>query len=179
LEARELCAALRALPAAASLEEEQLHQLTQYMDLNGDGRLNYVEFLRALYVRAGHGARALLEDSLEAVHRVLHFEFARPLRSLLRRICLGQRCSTVDFRRALISLNQATKAGANENETLSDEQLSCLVDSIDAKMLLDEEEPHFDFENFLDSFSIVDSLEDPELLPENEEDLLKKILEEV
>lgn len=27
----------------------------------GDGRLNYVEFLRALYVRAGHGARALLE----------------------------------------------------------------------------------------------------------------------
>ena len=30
-------------------------------------------------------------------------------------------------RRALLSLNQATKAGANEAETLSDEQLSCLV----------------------------------------------------
>ena len=28
----------------------------------GDGRLNYVELLRGFYVRAGHGARALLED---------------------------------------------------------------------------------------------------------------------
>ena len=35
LEASELITALRALPAAALLEEEQLHQLTQYMDLNG------------------------------------------------------------------------------------------------------------------------------------------------
>ncbi|CAK9060507.1 Hypothetical protein SCF082_LOCUS31862, partial [Durusdinium trenchii] len=137
LEPKEFKDALRELPSGQHLLDEELEHLANYVDLNGDGRINYPELLRALYVRAGQGAKALLEDSLEAVHRVLHFEFARPLRSLLRRLNpAARRCSCSSFRRALHSLNSAGGA------SLSEVQLSCLVDSIDVDTREDEEQPN-------------------------------------
>ncbi|CAE7334251.1 ppt1, partial [Symbiodinium sp. CCMP2456] len=128
LELDELLLALRTLPSCRGLGEEELEAVGKFVDLNGDKRINYAELLRALSVRhcnadpGRRGPKALLEDMLEAVHRVLHFDFAKPLRSLLRRLCPRgcTRCTPAKFRQALESLN------GQEPPRLSTTQLSCL-----------------------------------------------------
>lgn len=162
LEPEEFVSAIRPLKSCAGLTEAQLEAIGRYIDLNGDQRINYAELLNALCVRHTDdgdphtkGPKALLEDMLEAVHRILHFEYARPLRTLLRRLSpLGcTRCTTAKFGKALTVLNSCSGAGL-----LSEHQILGLVETLDVDVRGDESEGHFDFEDFFNSFRIVDTL---------------------
>lgn len=50
--------------AALRPKDVFLHMVRHGLHIQGDGRINYPELLRALYVRAGQGAKALLEAAL-------------------------------------------------------------------------------------------------------------------
>merc|ERR1711957_716169 len=100
------------------------------------------------------GPTAVLEDTLEAVQRVLHFEYARPLRALLRKH-LPAGCTRITTR----TLCQALKAlSSHRGGLLTEKQIQCLVDSMDVTKTPMETEGHFDFEDYSASFQIVDTL---------------------
>jgi len=166
LEPEELIAALKPLRSCSSLSEEQLKAIVEYIDFNGDRRINYVELLNAFCVRhaeggsqtgseVGQGPKALVEDMLEAVHRVLHFEYAEPLRSLLRRLTPPgcTRCTLAKFEKGLSVLNAS--AG---NGLLTTRQIQCLVETLDLDTQSGELEGHFDFEQYFGSLRIVDTM---------------------
>eukprot|EP00931_Biecheleriopsis_adriatica_P118360 TRINITY_DN93794_c0_g1_i1.p1 TRINITY_DN93794_c0_g1~~TRINITY_DN93794_c0_g1_i1.p1 ORF type:complete len:460 (+),score=98.14 TRINITY_DN93794_c0_g1_i1:102-1382(+) len=187
LQQPEFLAAIQHLPSCKTLGEEQMLAVCQYIDSNGDQRINYAELLRALCVRHADsdatvrshrkGPKALLEDMLETIWRTLHFEFQKPLRSLLRRLSPHgcTRCTPEKFKQALVTLNDGASSGA----LLSEQQIRCLVESLDVSIVPPERENHFDFEEFFDSFSIVDTLADYDVGQESDEDLFQKIMQDV
>jgi len=162
LELSELLVAFRALRSCRGLDDSQLQAMASFIDVTGDGRVNYPELLAAFCVRqpkvagpagAAPGPVGLLEDVLEAIYRTLHFEYARPLRVLLRhQLPAGSRhCTPAMFERSLLALAHATPAGQ-----VSQQQVRLLVDSLDVE--LGAEGSCFDFVDFFDSFSIVDTV---------------------
>eukprot|EP00662_Eupelagonemidae_sp_cell21_P056904 gene56904-biopygen68901 len=46
----ELSSALRGLPYCRSLSQEQLRQMGEYIDIVGNGKVNYLEFLNAFHL---------------------------------------------------------------------------------------------------------------------------------
>lgn len=163
VESEELVSALRTLKSCSGLTDTHLHAIFRFMDLDENGRINYPELLTALSVEhcpsqtdhAGKrcpGPKALLNDVLEAVYHVLHFEYAKPLRALLRRVCPPgcTRCTPDKFATTLGIVNRCA------GQLLSEAQLLCLVNSLDVDEGLFSE-GDFDFDDFFDSFQIVDT----------------------
>eukprot|EP00930_Biecheleria_cincta_P083239 TRINITY_DN72847_c0_g1_i1.p1 TRINITY_DN72847_c0_g1~~TRINITY_DN72847_c0_g1_i1.p1 ORF type:complete len:1307 (-),score=201.10 TRINITY_DN72847_c0_g1_i1:507-4427(-) len=127
-------------PAACNGEATALETRTK-VDATGNGR--------------GLGPDVLLEDVLETIYRVLRFEYAKPLRMMLRhQLPSGcRRCTPELFGRSLLAL--AESAAASQ---LNSQQISLLVESLDVDEAVDGEPASFDFEEFFESFSIVDTL---------------------
>jgi len=169
LELPEIVEAFRMLPSCQGLEASQLRAMAAFVDVTGDGRVNYPELLAALCVRRseteakvdaagngrGLGPDVLLEDLLEAIYRVLRFEYAKPLRMMLRhQLPSGcRRCTPELFGRSLLALVQSAAASQ-----MNSQQISLLVESLDVDEAADGEPASFDFEEFFDSFTIVDTL---------------------
>merc|ERR1712039_1055317 len=164
LELEEFIDAIKHFECCAGFNTDKLRAIGAYVDLNNDGRLNYAELLSALCVRhvdgtnaRKHGPKALLEDMLEAVHRVLYFEYAKPLRTMLRHLSPPgcTRCTPAKFQRALVALNDGVGCGL-----LTVQQICSLVESLDVNTLATEQQGHFDFEDYFNSFEIVDTFAD-------------------
>jgi len=163
LEVDEFIKAIRSLVCCRSLTQDRLTAIADFVDLSGDGRINYAELLSALCVRQaeglkldyGPGPAVLAEDILETAYHALHFVYARPLRKLLRRMLPAgsRRCGARMFGRALQVINSAA-----DTKLLTERQMSALVESLDTEQTgLDINDPWFDFEDFFASFRIIDT----------------------
>lgn len=165
LELPEFISALKMLPSARELPDAQLKAVAQYVDVSGDGSINYPELLSALSVSREtggaqaapdgmQGAGALLEDTLEAVYRVLKYDYAAPMLLLLRQLCPAgtTRCSRSTFEQVLVAVNHG--AGGTKLQT---KEIECLVESLDLDYSLTKE-GDLDYEQFFESAQIVDTL---------------------
>lgn len=163
LSSDEFIAAIKTLRSCNGLPQEKLEAIANYVDINGDGHINYAELLLTLCVRhaegkdetLAEGPKALAEDMLEAVHRILHFEYAKPLKALLRRLLPpgSTRCTPSKFEKGLTVLN-----GSSGHGLLTTQQIQCLVETLDTDVQVNETEGHFDFEVYFESFRIVDAM---------------------
>lgn len=164
LEPDELVAALQPLRSCADLSKAQLEAVARYIDFDQNGHINYTELLSALCVRHADapvgmcpGPRELVEDVHESVNRIMFFEYLRTLRTLLRRLfppgCT--RCTPSDFEKALAALNSS-----DGGELLSMAQIKSLVETLDVDVQGEEAEGHFDFEDYFESYAIVDTFGD-------------------
>eukprot|EP01062_Namystynia_karyoxenos_P066030 TRINITY_DN60049_c0_g1_i1.p1 TRINITY_DN60049_c0_g1~~TRINITY_DN60049_c0_g1_i1.p1 ORF type:complete len:1041 (+),score=335.37 TRINITY_DN60049_c0_g1_i1:85-3123(+) len=165
---QEFLAAIRDLPCCRQYSDMQLGEVASYIDYDRNGRINYLETLCALNVRHDEGDQGrqrrqgpsqLVEDLLEAVYRVLRFEYSKPLRSLLHNMVApgSTRCTPALFEAALTTLNRGDGGGH-----LTEGQIRCLISTLDVDTRPGEPSPHFDFEEFFASFEVVDTVLDDE-----------------
>jgi len=166
LKPSELVAALRPLPSATGTSDQQLEAVAKYLGADKAGGVNYLELVAGVEVlHMGGGTRApgnrierpspasLLEDLVEAIGIIIVYEYGLgTLRHLLRRASSfgSTRCTPDIFRRVL----EVLSAGAAEMR-LSGQQIDCLVASLQVGSSSD-----FDFEEFLSSFEILDTMTD-------------------
>lgn len=159
----ELSKALAQLPccAPAKMDTAKLIQVGEYIDIVGNGKINYLEFLNAFHVEDSSGPQ-LEEDILEYIYRILHFTLEQPLRRSFRvedPDNIGQ-ITKSQFERCL----NATIATRNPPD-LTKGQLKCLADTLSLQTPPDAPEgaePLLDYEDWLNSFEIVDTVLDEE-----------------
>eukprot|EP01063_Lacrimia_lanifica_P026730 TRINITY_DN364_c0_g2_i2.p1 TRINITY_DN364_c0_g2~~TRINITY_DN364_c0_g2_i2.p1 ORF type:complete len:924 (+),score=312.15 TRINITY_DN364_c0_g2_i2:104-2773(+) len=152
LEPQEFKVALKALPLCAKLSDANLDQLTKYCDSDGNGRINYLEFLHSLHVDDDASTNSFLtQDILAYIKHTLFFTFRQPMYRAFQALGTDDvRISTKQFKELIDSVNDQYLP-----KLLSSEQIDCLVNtlSVDAQGKLD-------FVEFIDSFEIVDELLD-------------------
>eukprot|EP01063_Lacrimia_lanifica_P026726 TRINITY_DN364_c0_g1_i2.p1 TRINITY_DN364_c0_g1~~TRINITY_DN364_c0_g1_i2.p1 ORF type:complete len:928 (+),score=421.11 TRINITY_DN364_c0_g1_i2:62-2845(+) len=150
LEPPEFKAALKSLACCKDLKDEQLDQIVAYCDADGNGRLNYLEFLHMFHMEdTTHSS--LGEDILDHVNRTIYFDFRIPMQRAF------QQYHTEDGR---ITLAQFEKLLKNVNDLmdpspLSTEQIQALLDTLST-----DDDGKFDYKGFIDSFEIIDEVFD-------------------
>lgn len=155
----ELAAALRGLPSCEKHSPEQLRQIGEYIDIVGNGRINYLEFLNAFHLEDTKG-NELAEDMLEYVYRRLHFDFETPLRRTFHQQDPDSdgRLTKDQFERCVSAVNAAQSPAA-----FSKGQIKCLLDTLTLTTppgATPGTEPSIDYDDWLKSFEIVDTVLD-------------------
>lgn len=164
--AADLAEALRPLPSAADLSDQQLKAMAKYVGADEDDRINYPKLLGTMRVvyKGGRSTSnqtaggqidhptplSLLEDIIEAVCCIIVFEYGiGTIRRLLHLLSPpgSPRCSPEVFKRTLMLLSSGPS-----DMRLGTQQVDCIIDSL----ALGENED-FDFEDFLASFEILDT----------------------
>lgn len=167
LRVTDLAEAMQSLPSSAGLSTLQLLLVAKYVDGDSNGSINYLEVLEALSVQHSKSQGELerrpdgglmgrptpdvvLDDMVETVCCVLALEYGfGTVRGLLQHMLPpgSTRCTPAIFQRALMALTH----GPSEVH-LSDQQVQCLVDSIDIG-----DGDDFDFDKYFKSFDIIDT----------------------
>eukprot|EP00754_Rhynchopus_humris_P012759 Rhum_TRINITY_DN14303_c26_g1::Rhum_TRINITY_DN14303_c26_g1_i1::g.80093::m.80093 len=154
LELEEFVTALRRLPCCQSLTAEKIKEIAVYCDMDNNGRLNYLEFLHVLHVEDKSSAE-LSEDVLEHVCRVIHYDFAGPIRRAFYDVASSDGCITIpQFKHVLNTVNNL-----NHPPPLSETQINALCESLSTN-----DDDKLDFEDFLSSFEVVDCVFDEVLV---------------
>jgi len=161
LDREKLAAALRPLPGAADLSDQDLEKLLRYLESDKDGRVSYLDLFSKVEVRLKDEAAAtspypgrialwsLVDDLVDAICHIVMFEYGlSTIRCLLQQITPpgSTRCRPCLFKQVLVALS----VGPCEVH-LTSQQVDCLIASLDMGM-----DGEFDFEDFLTSLDVVD-----------------------
>jgi len=139
-------------PRGEKLTHDKCVELAKYLDVSGNGSINYLEFLQALTPVAA-GAMDILDSLCEDITTVLFRH-----RVVIRRGChfvdepgMGK-VSREDFHAVLMGVNSALSA---PERNLTNMQITLLVDAL-AVEGSEDEDPYIDYDSFLRSFVIFD-----------------------
>lgn len=134
-------------------DQMSLARLAKYMDIDGNGRINFFEFLNGLTIEDALG-EDFQQDLLETMHAAIYFNVV-PIRSALIRFDteLSGEVSSQDFVIALMAVQSALSAGVSGCNGLTRLQVSAIADSIS------KNGDNISYEKFLGSFRIVDTMD--------------------
>lgn len=136
-------------------DHDSLHRLAKYFDVVGNGRINYFELLNSLTWEDSLGSE-LREDLLETINAAMYFNVA-PIRRSLQKLD-PEKCGRVtpsDFVQALRAVHTALSAGrGEEGSRFTRGQIDTIVDHLPR-----EHDQRVDYERFLASFRVVDTME--------------------
>ena len=148
LEITELKSALQKLSTCATMSNTDLDMLCAYCDRNGDGRLNYLEFLAGFRIEQSNGmADQVSEDLLEAFFRVLYFVYRPFVVHALEQYIVpdSHTCTPAQFAAAIRAVNAS-------RGLLTDDQIEVLIDTLDVDV-----DGVFDYAQYFESFEIIDT----------------------
>merc|ERR1712187_931438 len=156
------------LPAAIAEEtatREKMNDLLDYVDVSGDGIVNYLEFLHAFQPVDRTPGRGLRMDLMEQICTTIWANKPSLLRTL--QVCeeshehtgsgnFAGRISKENLKRTLRSLN-ASLGGSNRAAPLTTDQIDILVDHAEC-----DNSDRLNYQQFLDSIQIVDTNPPPD-----------------
>eukprot|EP01062_Namystynia_karyoxenos_P058348 TRINITY_DN49909_c0_g1_i1.p1 TRINITY_DN49909_c0_g1~~TRINITY_DN49909_c0_g1_i1.p1 ORF type:complete len:977 (+),score=324.34 TRINITY_DN49909_c0_g1_i1:107-2932(+) len=151
LSPEELTAALKLLQCCKEKTPEELATICAYVNVVGNEHINYLEFLNAFHLEDKSGPE-LAEDVLEYIYRLIHFEFEIPLLRTFRSQDpehIG-RITKQQFQECVQAVNST-----RQPPDMTPQQIHCLVDTLSLS-----EDGTIDYEDWLNSFEIVDTLLD-------------------
>merc|ERR1711957_55149 len=148
--------------AAETASDERIDELVDYVDISGDGMVNYLEFLHAFQPVDRTPGRGLQTDLMEQICSTIWANKPSLLRTMQvieetaaveSNTPLG-RISRENLRRTLRTLNaslEAARASGAHGAPLTEVQIELLVDHAAW-----EDDDTLDYQAFLDAFQIVD-----------------------
>eukprot|EP00388_Colpodella_angusta_P007577 GDKJ01021324.1.p1 GENE.GDKJ01021324.1~~GDKJ01021324.1.p1 ORF type:complete len:1008 (+),score=238.86 GDKJ01021324.1:26-3025(+) len=143
------------------LDDKQLMEIAAAVDITGNGRVNYAEFINAFSVidseanaaadeMAGSRANASPEEVFMEICTTL-FKHRVPIKRALKHFDpeLTGSCKPADLKAALSTLNSVM---GKQEAPLTRTQIDEIVELVDT-----DTDGNFDYEDFLQSFSVIDT----------------------
>eukprot|EP00756_Hemistasia_phaeocysticola_P064381 Hpha_TRINITY_DN7751_c0_g1::TRINITY_DN7751_c0_g1_i2::g.85490::m.85490 len=147
----ELHAALKTLPCCKDFADDKISIIVKYCDQVGSDNINYLEFLNAFHLEDSAGPE-LAEDVLEYIYRIIHFEFEVPLRRTFRSqdAEASGRITREQFESCVYAVNATRSPPA-----MTEQQVATLAETLSLA-----EDGMLDYEDWLNSFEIIDTVLD-------------------
>eukprot|EP01063_Lacrimia_lanifica_P026727 TRINITY_DN364_c0_g1_i3.p1 TRINITY_DN364_c0_g1~~TRINITY_DN364_c0_g1_i3.p1 ORF type:complete len:954 (+),score=370.79 TRINITY_DN364_c0_g1_i3:57-2864(+) len=154
LENDEFKKALQKLPCCKDMGDDKLSAIVGYCDADGNGRLNYLEFLHMLHMEDNSNS-SLGEDILDHVNRTIYFDFRVPMRRAFQSFNSEDgRITAAQFEKLLSTVNEQKSP-----PPISGEQIKALIETLSVS-----DDGKVDLHDFLDSFEIIDEVFDEVLV---------------